>query len=212
MSGMVSVISKPPSWELVRPFASSGVVAGIDEVGRGAWAGPLTVAVVALPFGQAIDGVRDSKLLSHAQRCRLDKVIRRLATGIGIGWVSAAEIDQNGLSWAVRAAGFRALADLEMTADLIILDGNWNYLAEAGKPVQTIVKADATIVPVAAASVLAKVARDRYMEQLEHNNPLYGFAKHRGYVTAAHRQMVAEHDLGPHHRRLWTLKGANSVD
>jgi len=193
-------------------MAMSGIIAGIDEVGRGAWAGPLTVAVVALPFGLEIEGVRDSKLLSHAQRCRLDKAIRRAATGIGIGWVTAAEIDDNGLSWAVREAGLRALNDLGTSTDLIILDGNWDYLAESGHTVQTIIKADATIVPVAAASVVAKVARDRYMEQLELSNPVYGFAKHRGYVTASHRQVVAQHGLGPHHRRLWALKGATDVD
>lgn len=193
-----------PTWGPVAEMLGrpDGIVVGIDEVGRGAWAGPVTAAAVILPFGLQIDGVCDSKLANHQARCRLDKLIRRQAIGVGIGWVSATDVDEHGLSWAVRQSGLRALADLALEADLVLLDGNWNYL-KSTHPSQTLIRADALCVPVAAASIVAKVARDRYMESLERSQPRYGFGSHRGYVTPAHKRAVAQYGFGPWHRRRW---------
>lgn len=191
----------------MKPHAVPGSwVIGIDEVGRGAWAGPVAAAAVLMRVGDKCPGVADSKLLDHPRRLVLDRQIRRRAAGVGLGWATAAEVDEYGLSWAVRQAGLRALQ--ELSADgLVILDGNWNYLRESHGSV-AIVKADALIIPVAAASIVAKVARDRYMERMERQGGIYGFASHRGYVTTAHRAAVANLGFGPFHRRRWQAGGA----
>ncbi len=171
-------------------------VIGIDEVGRGAWAGPVVAGAVVLPPELVIPGVADSKVLSHASRVRLDRAIRRQALAVGIGWVSAAEVDRQGLSWAVRESGLRALADGVIGAEpyMVVLDGRHNYLDGLHRSV-AIVKADALVVPVSAASIVAKVARDRYMQALARRHVGYGFEKHKGYGTALHRAALRE--LGP---------------
>lgn len=177
-------------------------VIGIDEVGRGAWAGPVTAAAVLMKVGDKCPGVADSKLLNHPKRVVLDRIIRRQAAAVGIGWASAAEVDEHGLSWAVRQAGLRALAELGRSG-MVILDGKWNYL-KADRPAVAIIQADALVLPVAAASIVAKVARDRYMERMERGKASYGFAGHRGYVTPGHKSAVRSLGLGPLHRRRWT--------
>lgn len=191
---------------MAEPYLKDGLtVIGIDEVGRGAWAGPVVAAAVILPPRLRLTGVRDSKLLPAPARERLSRDIRRHALAIGIGWVACHEVDAGGLSWAVRESGLRALAGLlgAPAADaIILLDGNHNYLGETHRS-QAIIKADAQIVPVAAASIIAKVARDRYMAVLARRAPGYGFELHKGYGTRLHRQALSE--LGPslHHRRSW---------
>lgn len=193
-----------PSWRNLKAIAAAGQwVIGVDEVGRGAWAGPVTAAAVLMRVGDKCPGVRDSKLLAHPRRVMLDRQIRRQAAAIGVGWASAAEVDEHGLSWAVRQAGLRALAEIESEA-LVILDGKWNYLSEH-RPAVCIVKADALVIPVAAASIVAKVARDRYMERLERGPASYGFAGHRGYITRAHKEAVSRYGFGPFHRQRWNL-------
>jgi ribonuclease HII len=187
-------------------------IIGIDEVGRGAWAGPVVAAAVVLPPRLRLAGVRDSKLLTPLARARLNRDIRARATAIGIGWVAAGEVDEHGLGWAVRQSGLRALSHLGLTDAIIILDGKHNYLAETHES-QAIVQADARVVPVAAASVVAKVARDRYMATLARRAPDYGFELHKGYGTAVHRAALQR--LGPsaHHRRTWTpLAGWGDVN
>ncbi len=181
---------------------ASEVVVGIDEVGRGAWAGPVVAVAVILPPHLIVDGLRDSKLLSPLRRRALDRDIRRLALAVGLGWVSAAEVDEQGLSWAVRQSGLRALANLDASFDLAILDGKHNYLADTQRSI-TLVKADQLVAPVAAGSVVAKVARDRYLERLASRYPGYGFELHKGYGTLAHTQSLAR--LGPSfvHRRSY---------
>lgn len=197
---------KRPSWRLVKPYAGPGQwVIGMDEVGRGAWAGPVTAAAVLMRVGDRCPGAADSKLLDHAARVKMDRQIRRQAAAVGIGWASSAEVDEHGLSWAVRQAGLRALAEIESDA-LVILDGKWNYLKDH-RPAAVFVKADSLITPVAAASIVAKVARDRYMERLERGS-LYGFASHRGYITKSHKFAVRAFGLGPYHRRRWSLRAA----
>jgi ribonuclease HII len=194
---------KKPSWRLVKAHAAPGEwVIGIDEVGRGAWAGPVAAAAVLMKVGDKCPGVYDSKLLDHPRRVVLDRQIRRITSGVGVGWASSWEVDQFGLSWAVRQAGLRALAELENDG-LVILDGKWNYLKNDRRSI-VIVKADTHVLPVAAASVVAKVARDRYMERMERGANLYGFSTNRGYITAEHKQAVRELGFGPFHRRRWT--------
>lgn len=190
---MASII---PTWDLV---PSSIICAGIDEVGRGAWAGPVVAAAVILPYGLAFDGLGDSKRVPQAARLRLDREIRRHATTIGIGWVGPAEIDAYGLSWAVRQSGLRALAALSGHADAILLDGKHNYLADDPRSSVTI-HGDALIVPIAAASIIAKVARDTYMEALGRVMPAFRFGAHKGYGTALHRQALERYGATIYHR------------
>lgn len=192
-----------PSWEAVLSYLESGqVVVGIDEVGRGAWAGPVTAGAVILEPHLVIDGLRDSKLLTPLARRRLNRTLRAQAQAVGLGWVSATEVDEQGLSWAVRESGLRALTALDRSFDIVILDGKFNYLT-GYHPSITLVKADSLVTPVAAASVVAKVARDHYLERLARRYPDYGFASHKGYGTRAHAAAIAQLGCSPHHRRSW---------
>ena len=177
-------------------------IVGIDEVGRGAWAGPVTAAAVILPPRLRLPGLADSKLLSPAAREMLNRVIRRKAIAIGIGWVSSEELDANGLTWAVRQSGLRALANMNLAESdyIVILDGKHNYLKDTHHS-EAIVKADGTIMPVAAASVIAKVARDHYMVSLSRHIKGYGFESHKGYGTAMHQASLAALDVSSIHRR-----------
>ncbi len=194
-----------PNWEAVLSYLAAGqVVVGVDEVGRGAWAGPVVAGAVVLPPGLQLPGLADSKLLSAPARRRLDRQIRAQALAVGLGWVAPAEVDAQGLSWAVRQSGLRALAELVLAGglayDLVVLDGKHNYLAGESKSM-ALVKADALVTPVAAASVVAKVARDRYMELLARRYVGYGFERHVGYGTAMHRATLAESGVSALHRR-----------
>lgn len=159
------------------------VTVGIDEVGRGCWAGPLVAGAVALV--EPLAGLRDSKKLSKKQREALDVTVRSEAPGIGLGWVWPAEIDKHGLTWAVRTAMKRALAEIAVEYDEIIIDGNINYFANDPKA-RAVIKADDSVPSVSAASIIAKVARDAYMAGLDGRYAGYGFDKHVGYGTAAH--------------------------
>lgn len=202
-----------PQWEAVLAFGDETTVfAGVDEVGRGAWAGPVVAAAVILPYGLIIDGVNDSKKLSAKRRIELDRLIRRHATAVGIGWVSAAEVDQLGLSAAVTLSGQRALAGLEADFDLVLLDGSQNYLAGI-HPSATLIKGDSILPPVAAGSIIAKVARDRYMTQLDRTDSRHQFGLHKGYGTAAHMAALAKHGVSNHHRLSYKpLKKYLNVD
>lgn len=174
------------------------VVLGIDEVGRGCWAGPLVAGAVILK--RAIPGVRDSKQLTRKAREALDIVIRRRAVAYGLGWVAPDELDEVGLTAAVRLAYRRALAEIATAYDQIIIDGNYNFLADLPNA-RAIVKADATVPAVSAASIIAKVARDAYMREQAAQFPAYGFESHVGYGTLAHRLALSEHGPCLLHRR-----------
>lgn len=168
------------------PLANMVRIVGIDEVGRGCWAGPLVSAAVLLH--KPVMGLTDSKLLSRAERERLSILIYDNAE-IGIGWVSPAEIDEIGLTAATRQAMQNALGAIKSEYDSIIVDGNLNFLAENPKS-QTVIKADLTIPVVSAASIIAKVARDQYMYDAAVWHPQYGFDKHVGYGTKFHIEML----------------------
>lgn len=170
---------------------------GIDEAGRGCWAGPLVAAAVLL--GEPIEELDDSKKLSKRQREKLEIVIKQSAVAFGLGWVWPEEIDQIGLTAATTKAMAMALEQIAADHDEVIIDGNLNYLPTNPK-VQTIIKADALVPAVSAASILAKVARDRYMTEIASDYPQYQFERHVGYGTALHMAMLAEHGVSKLHR------------
>lgn len=174
------------------------LVAGVDEVGRGALAGPVVAAAVILPRGAKIPGVRDSKLLSRLQRQQLSIRIKALGSQIGLGWSSPLEVDVYGLSWAVQQSGLRALVALE-PVHAVLLDGNFNYLRNHYQTT-TIIKGDNCCLNIAAASIVAKEARDRYMMRLHRLYPRYGFDTNVGYGTRRHLGGLKQ-GLSPLHRR-----------
>jgi len=185
------------------------MIVGIDEVGRGCWAGPLVAGAVLL--GAPIKGLKDSKKLTKLQRERLNGIILEKAVAVGLGWVSSVEVDELGLTEAVRLAMRRALAEITVPYDQIIIDGNYNFLADNPKA-EKLIKADDLIPAVSAASIVAKVARDRYMAALTGDYEKYEFARHVGYGTKLHRQLLAEHGVSDIHRRsfkpVWLTLGS----
>jgi ribonuclease HII len=171
---------------------------GIDEVGRGCWAGPLVAGAVILH--KPIAGLKDSKLLSKKQREKLAIIIHDQALAVGIGWVDPATIDAHGLTEAVSLAMHRALAQITHAYDQLIVDGNFNFFADNPKA-QAVIKADNSVPAVSAASIVAKVARDQYMASLVSTYPDYGFEQHVGYGTALHLEKLKLHGVSDLHRR-----------
>jgi len=172
---------------------------GIDEVGRGCWAGPLVAGAVLLRDKQ--DGpvyLRDSKKMSKKQREIAAEWIHENAV-VGLGWVSSAEIDELGLTQSVRLAMERAFAEIDAVYDEIIIDGNINYFANNPKA-KAVIKADDSVPAVSAASIVAKVARDNYMATLGERYAGYGFEKHVGYGTAAHIAVLKSLGVSDIHR------------
>ena len=177
------------------------MILGIDEVGRGPWAGPLVVGAVVLG-GANIEGLADSKQLTKKRRELLAHQIQEQASAVALGWVSAAEIDEMGLSQALRLATRRAVEQIHAPYHEIIIDGTINFLSETtkGPYVTTLAKADALVPSVSAASIVAKVARDHYMAEQDEAYPGYHFAAHAGYGTAAHRAAIEAYGVTPLHR------------
>lgn len=177
------------------------MILGIDEVGRGPWAGPLVIGAVVLG-GVEIPGLTDSKKLSKKRRDELDVQIREQAAGYGLGWVAAEEIDQIGLSAALVLATKRAVEQVTVPYHEIIIDGTINFLKDTskGRYVTTLKKADLLIPSVSAASVIAKVARDNYMAEQDTMYPGYKFAAHVGYGTAVHQAAIESLGVTPLHR------------
>lgn len=180
---------------------NKSMILGIDEAGRGPWAGPLVVGAVVLG-GVDIAGLTDSKKLSKKRRQQLDLEIREKALGYGLGWVSAAELDEVGMSEALRRATIRAVEKVTCSYSEIIIDGTVNFLSltTKGRYVKTMPRADLLIPSVSAASILAKQARDAYMIELAQEYPVYGFDAHMGYGTARHRAVIDEAGVTPEHR------------
>jgi ribonuclease HII len=180
------------------------MILGIDEVGRGPWAGPLVVGAVILRDNQ-IQGLTDSKKLSKKRREELDVVIRHQASAYGLGWVSATEIDNLGLSASLDLATMRAVAEIDkakISYQEIIIDGTINFLKNTpkGDYVSTMPKADLIVPCVSAASIIAKVARDKYMEEQDSVYPGYEFSSHVGYGTTVHRAAIETLGVTPLHR------------
>lgn len=177
------------------------MILGIDEVGRGPWAGPLVVGAVVLG-GSAIDGLTDSKKLTKKRREALVPVIQAQAIAWALGWVDAEEMDRVGMSQALRIATRRAVEQIKQPYSEIIIDGTVNFLSETGKSayVTCLPKADLLIPSVSAASILAKVARDDYMTEQDLVYPGYGFKTHSGYGVKAHREAIQQIGVCPLHR------------
>jgi ribonuclease HII len=197
-------------WE--RAFWSVGLrcVAGVDEVGRGAMAGPLVAAAVVFPAAEgwalrrlraALADVRDSKLLSPERRIELLDRIEQTAVAIGIGEVPVAEIDAIGLGPANRMAMERAVFNLEIDVDALVIDA---CVLDLGCPQSGPIDGDALSTSVAAASIVAKVTRDRVMVALGLEDPRYGFELHKGYCSSFHKARLAEYGPCLHHRRCFS--------
>jgi ribonuclease HII len=183
----------------LQAYNESVVTVGIDEVGRGSWAGPVVAGAVVLSTG--IPGLKDSKKLSKAQREALSEAISNAATAIGIGWVEAHELDDIGLTAAVGLAMQRALEQIAIDFDEIIVDGNLNYFPD-DKRAKAVIKADDSVPEVSAASIVAKVARDSYMANVAHARfPEYAFDRHVGYGTSLHQQMLQLYGASELHRK-----------
>jgi len=222
-------VSVAPTLDYERRFKASGarLLAGIDEVGRGALAGPVSVgiAVIDLQQQKLLADVRDSKLLKVSERERLEPLVRAWSVASAVGHASAAEIDALGIIAALRLAGNRAWAAVlaaGVTPEVVLLDGSHNWLttpaqaslfdegpAEPGcdAPVHTLIKADMQCLSVAAASVLAKVERDRQMAALHEEFPAFGWNENKGYGTAAHKDALRTAGPTPYHRVSWQLLG-----
>ncbi|RJS44936.1 ribonuclease HII [Nocardioides cavernaquae] len=220
-----------PSLRFERRLLREGValLAAADEVGRGALCGPVTVGMVLIDEStrSAPSGVRDSKLLTASARQQLVPRIQRWAMSYGVGHASPVEIDEFGLTAALRLAGQRALAQLAPSAGVVLLDGNHDYLSTPeqdalfGSPapvvaevprVVTMIKADLKCSAVAAASVLAKTARDALLIELAEEFPHYGWAENKGYSAPEHLAALATHGPTRHHRLSWRLPGCADVD
>jgi ribonuclease HII len=194
----------PPSHRVERALRRAGaqVVAGVDEVGRGAWAGPVTVCAAVTGLRRAPEGLTDSKLLSPRRRAELAPVLADWATAYALGHASPLECDELGMTAALRLAAVRALEALPQRPDAVILDGKHDYLGGPWQ-VRTVIKGDQSCVSVATASVIAKVRRDGMMAELGGRHPAFGFATNAGYPSPVHRAALAELGPTPHHRLSW---------
>lgn len=175
------------------------LVAGVDEAGRGPLAGPVVAAAVILRDDLVIEGLRDSKQLAPARREAVAAVIRKRAVAFAIGSAGVAEIDRLNILQASLLAMSRAVTALEIAPQRVLVDGN--HLPELGCEARAVVGGDRCLPAVSAASILAKVARDAMMVDLDRRYPQYGFARHKGYPTEAHRAALWEHGPSPVHRR-----------
>jgi ribonuclease HII len=179
------------------------VVVGLDEVGRGAWAGPLVICAAVIPQDKRIQGVRDSKLLPEPERERLYAKVAPWCRAWAIGLVSQDECDTIGMSAAQKLAARRALDGLELPVDAVLLDGSWDFVGTGN--VQRLIKGDATCLSIAAASVLAKVTRDRIMRAEAEHYPYWSFADNKGYPCPKHKAGLAGWGPSAIHRRSWVF-------
>jgi len=187
-----------------RPWWDDGaLVAGVDEVGRGAWAGPVTFAAVVLPSDRRMYKLRDSKVLDAPRREELASRLESFAVGIGVGHASNTEIDALGMSDAMRLAASRAVTALPLRPDVFLVDGNWNMLPRVEQPVTTIVHGDARSASIAAASIVAKVTRDALMRSVCPTYPRYVFSSNKGYPSPPHVAALDRHGPCVLHRHTW---------
>lgn len=174
------------------------IIVGIDEVGRGCWAGPLVVAAVSIAADDLSPEIKDSKLLTKRARSLVAVSIKNKAIYCRTGWVWPEEIDKLGLTAATKLAIDRAIKDIK-AYDKIIIDGSVNFLADNPKAV-CIIKADASVAAVSAASIVAKCERDKYMLEQSNIYPQYGFERHVGYGTSRHKRALANYGVTLLHR------------
>ncbi|MER5936544.1 ribonuclease HII [Streptomyces sp. NPDC001928] len=201
---------EPPTHSVERSLrATTGakIIAGVDEVGRGAWAGPVTVCAAVTGLRRPPEGLTDSKLLTVKRRTELAAKLRTWVTSYALGHASAEEIDKLGMTASLRLAGVRALEALPARPDAVILDGKHDYLGAPWK-VRTVIKGDQSCVAVAAASVIAKVQRDKMMAELGIDHADFGFADNAGYPSPVHKAALAERGPTPYHRLSWAYLDA----
>ncbi|MGI9951066.1 ribonuclease HII [Moorellaceae bacterium AZ2] len=193
---------------LERQLAARGIryLAGVDEVGRGPLAGPVAAGAVILPPGLYLAGLADSKKLSPLQRERLAAEIKERSLAWAVGWASVLEIDCLNIAVASRLAMQRAVAGLALTPEHILVDAF--YLPGIKIPQTPLIAGDTLSASIAAAAILAKVARDKLMEDYDKVFPGYGFGRHKGYPTREHRAALAAYGPSPIHRQSFRLKGA----
>jgi ribonuclease HII len=198
-----------PDLKLERKLRARGyrLIAGVDEVGRGAWAGPVVAAAVILPLDRAnlrsaLDGVDDSKQLTARQRARLFAVIQEVALAVGVGGAGPGEIDRDGIVSATKAAMQRAIAMLAPAPEALLIDAV-NLQALVLLPQRSLNYGDSCSLSIAAASIIAKVSRDQLMAGLDERHPGYGFARHKGYGTAAHRAALEKLGVIEAHRKSY---------
>lgn len=200
-----------PTLDVERELFASGarLVAGVDEVGRGALAGPVTIGIVCIDVScvDVPDGLRDSKLMTPKRRDAMETTVKSWARAWSLGEASANEIDRLGIMGALSLAAVRALVALPVTPDWLVLDGTVPFVMEEtnGPRVMTRAKADRDCASVAAASVVAKVSRDRLMAELHEKHPVYGWDGNKGYGAAVHTAAIREHGLSDLHRRSWNI-------
>jgi ribonuclease HII len=194
-----------PSLALERQLwaAGSEVVVGVDEVGRGAWAGPLSVGAAVLPRDRRVYKVRDSKLLTEVERERMYDRVASWCLAWAVGHASQQECDTLGMSAAQKLAAGRAMDGLGLVADEVLVDGSWDFVA--GGRARRLVKGDATCLSIAAASILAKVTRDRIMRGEAQHYPLYDFEYNKGYPCPRHKLALKAWGPSAIHRRTWVF-------
>ncbi|MBQ3498174.1 MAG: ribonuclease HII [Clostridia bacterium] len=195
-----------PDYEYESKASAMGYdnICGVDEAGRGPLAGPVYAAAVILPQGLVIDGLNDSKKLSEKKRELLyDKVIEN-AIAWSVGVATEQEIDEVNILQATYLAMRRAVEGLEVKADYALIDGN--RMPPLSIEGETVIKGDALSMSIAAASIIAKVSRDRFMLEIDKEYPEYQFSKHKGYGTALHYEMIEKYGVSPVHRRSFLKK------
>jgi ribonuclease HII len=199
--------SKAPTRDIERELWQAGheIVVGIDEVGRGSWAGPLMVGVAVLPRDRRVNGVRDSKMLTEAGREQIFDRVAGWCDAWAVGAASHVECDELGMAAAQKLAAKRALDSLGVSADAAVVDGKWNFVAPHVRHVELRVKADAICLSVAAASILAKVTRDRIMREQAVHYPQWHFDTNKGYPCPLHRTALQGYGPSAIHRRTWVF-------
>lgn len=207
-----SLLPESPDFSFEAVLWEQGIryIAGIDEVGRGALAGPVAAAAVVLPAGAAtaaaaaLIGIKDSKQLTAEQRVKWSASIRKIAVAWEVGLASNGEIDAMGIVPATQLAMRRAINRLRVRVEYILID--YIHLPEIAIPQESLVKGDERSISIASASIVAKVARDAILCDLDTRYPGYGFAQNKGYGTQVHRIALSEQGLSPVHRRCFQVK------
>jgi ribonuclease HII len=201
------VASRAPTRTIEKEMWARGheVVVGIDEVGRGAWAGPLMVGAAILPRDKRVNGVRDSKVLTETNRELLFDRVAAWCDTWAVGAASQEECDALGMAAAQRLAARRAIEGLAIAPDVAVVDGSWNFVTPHVSHVEMRVKADLHCLSVAAASILAKVTRDRLMREQALHYPQWGFDTNKGYPCPLHKAALQGYGPSSIHRRTWVF-------
>jgi ribonuclease HII len=198
---------RAPTRSAERDLRAAGheVIVGVDEVGRGAWAGPLMVGAAILPVDKRVNGVRDSKMLTEAGRELLFDRVASWCLAWAVGAASQEECDGLGMAAAQRLAARRAIEGLAVQPDAAVVDGNWDFVRPHVPFVERRIKADATCLSVAAASILAKVTRDRVMRAQADHYPHWSFDSNKGYPCPVHKAALLGYGPSAIHRRTWVF-------